>query len=91
MNKIELISAISKKNNTTMEFAETLLNSFLDVVTEELVNGGSVQLVGFGVFSVQARAPRKGHNPHTHEEIKIPACNAPTFKPGKALKEIVNK
>ena len=50
-----------------------------------------VQLVGFGSFEVRKRAARKGRNPQTKEEIKIPASKAPVFKAGKALKEVVNK
>ena len=50
-----------------------------------------VQLVGFGTFEVRQRAARKGRNPQTKEEIKIPASKAPVFKAGKALKDLVNK
>ena len=53
-------------------------------------NGNKVQLVGFGTFETRARAARKGKNPQTGAEIKIPACKAPAFKAGKALKDIVN-
>ena len=91
MNKTQLIAAMSEKTGTTKKAADTLLNAFLDVVTEELKNGGSIQLVGFGSFSVKTRAARKGHNPQTKEEIKISACKSIAFKAGKGLKEIVNK
>ena len=53
--------------------------------------GDKVQLVGFGSFEVRKRAARKGRNPQTKEEIKIPASKAPVFKAGKALKDLVNK
>ena len=52
--------------------------------------GDKVQLVGFGSFEVRKRAARKGRNPQTKEEIKIPASKAPVFKAGKALKDLVN-
>ena len=61
------------------------------MLTDALVKGDKVQLVGFGSFEVRTRAARKGHNPQTKAEIKIPACKAPAFKAGKALKDIVNK
>ena len=70
---------------------KTTLNAFIDVVTETLVKGDKVQLVGFGSFEVRKRAARKGRNPQTKEEIKIPASKAPVFKAGKALKDLVNK
>ena len=58
---------------------------------DALKEGDKVQLVGFGSFEVRKRAARKGRNPQTKEEIKIPASKAPVFKAGKALKDLVNK
>ncbi len=91
MNKSELIAAIAAKTGETKKDAEATLNAFIDVVTDALVKGDKVQLVGFGSFEVRKRAARKGRNPQTKEEIKIPASKAPVFKAGKALKELVNK
>ena len=91
MNKSELIAAIAAKTGETKKDAEATLNAFVDVVTNALVKGDKVQLVGFGSFEVRKRAARKGRNPQTKEEIKIPASKAPVFKAGKALKELVNK
>ena len=73
------------------EGAEEAVNAFVSVVTDALVKGDKVQLVGFGSFEVRKRAARKGRNPQTKEEIKIPASKAPVFKAGKALKDLVNK
>ena len=91
MNKAELIAAIAAKTGDTKKGVEASVNAFVDVVTEALVEGDKVQLVGFGSFEVRKRAARKGRNPQTKEEIKIPASKAPVFKAGKALKELVNK
>ena len=91
MNKSDLIAAIAAKTGDTKKGAEASLNAFVDVVTESLVKGDKVQLVGFGSFEVRKRAARKGRNPQTKEEIKIPASKAPVFKAGKALKDLVNK
>jgi len=91
MNKSELIAAIAAKTGETKKNAEASLNALIDVVTESLVKGDKVQLVGFGSFEVRKRAARKGRNPQTKEEIKIPASKAPVFKAGKALKDLVNK
>ena len=89
MNKTELISAMSEKSELTKVDTEKALKAFIDTVTEELKNGGKVQLVGFGSFEVAERAARKGRNPKTSEEIMIPASKSPRFKAGKALKDIV--
>ncbi len=91
MNKADLIAAIAAKTGETKKSAEATVNAFVDVVTGALVKGDKVQLVGFGSFEVRKRAARKGRNPQTKEEIKIPASKAPVFKAGKALKDLVNK
>ena len=91
MNKAELIAAVAAKTGDTKKSAEEAVNAFVSAVSESLKKGEKVQLVGFGSFEVRKRAARKGRNPQTKEEIKIPASKAPVFKAGKALKEVVNK
>ena len=91
MNKSELIAAISAKTGETKKEAEATLNAFVEVITNALVEGDKVQLVGFGSFEVRKRAARKGRNPQTKQEIKIPASKSPVFKAGKAFKDVVNK
>lgn len=91
MNKAELIAKIAEESKLTKKAAETALDAFVTSVEEALKDGEKVQLVGFGTFEVRQRAARKGRNPQTKEEIKIPASKAPVFKAGKALKDLVNK
>ena len=91
MNKAELIAAVAAQTGETKKSAEATINAFVDTVTKSLKKGDKVQLVGFGSFEVRKRAARKGRNPQTKEEIKIPASKAPVFKAGKALKDLVNK
>ena len=90
MNKNELISAMASNANMKKIDAEKALKAFIDAVTEELKNGGRVQLVGFGSFEVTERAARTGRNPKDGSTIQIPAFKAPRFKAGKVLKDIVN-
>jgi DNA-binding protein HU-beta len=90
MNKAELVAAIAAKTGETKKAAEETVNAFVSTVTEALKKGEKVQLVGFGSFEVRKRAARKGRNPQTKEEIKIPASKAPVFKAGKALKDTIN-
>ena len=91
MNKAELIAKIAEESKLTKKAAETALDAFITSVEGALKAGEKVQLVGFGTFEVRQRAARKGRNPQTKAEIKIPASEAPVFKAGKALKELVNK
>ena len=91
MNKGELIARIAEESKLTKKAAEAALDAFMTSVEVALAKGEKVQLVGFGTFEVRQRAARKGRNPQTKAEIKIPASKAPVFKAGKALKETVNK
>ena len=90
MNKSELVEAVHAKLGGTKKAAEEAVNAFVEVVTKELAKGERVQLVGFGTFEVRHRAARKGRNPQTGEEMRIPASKAPVFKAGKHLKDVVN-
>ena len=64
----------------------------MDVITESLVNGEKVQIVGFGSFEVKDRPERVARNPQApHQEITIPASKAPVIKAGNSQKEAVNK
>ena len=90
MNKAELVAAVAAKTGESKKASEALVNAFTEVVSDALKGGDKVQLVGFGSFEVRKRAARKGRNPQTKEEIKIPASKAPVFKAGKALKDLVN-
>lgn len=90
MNKTELVAAMAEKAEISKKDAEKALKAFTDVVAEELKKDGKVQLVGFGTFEVTKRAEREGRNPQTGEVMKIAASNAPKFKAGKALKDMLN-
>ena len=89
MNKAELIAAIAEKSGLSRKDSEKAVNAAFDTITESLVNGEKVALVGFGAFEVKERAARVGRNPQTKEEITIPASRVASFKVGKALKDAV--
>ena len=91
MNKSELVSAIAADTKLTKKDVELAVKSFVDTVSKALEKGDDVQLVGFGTFTVVDRAERKSINPATKQEIIVPASKSPKFKPGKALKDLVNK
>jgi len=90
MNKKELIEVIRQDSQLTVRETERFINSFMEQVTQQLEEGGEVRLVGFGTFKTVEKAARKGINPQTKKEIKIPAKKMPKFTPGKKLKERVN-
>ena len=90
MNKGELIDAVAGSAGLSRADATKAVDAVLDSIQGTLANGGSVSLVGFGTFSVKARAARAGRNPRTGETIQIKASNVPGFKAGKGLKDAVN-
>lgn len=91
MKKSELVGAVAGKAGLSKKDAEKAIAAFTEVITEALVEGDKVSLVGFGTFSVKDRPARKGINPSTMEKITIAASKAPVFKAGKSLKDTVNK
>ena len=91
MTKAELITMVAQKTGFSKKESEKALTAVIDSITDALVSGDKVSLVGFGTFEVKERAERKGVNPRTKEEITIAASKLPAFKAGKALKDAVAK
>ena len=91
MTKAELVTEVAAKSGLSKKDTEKAIAAVIETVTETLTKGESIQLVGFGTFEVRERAARKGINPLTKEQIKIPAGKKVSFKAGAALKATVNK
>ena len=91
MTKADLINAIAEKAEFSKKDSEKALNAVIASITDALVSGDKVQIVGFGTFEVRQRDAKEAINPRTKEKIQIPAKKAPAFKAGKALKDAVNK
>ncbi|MFW6224331.1 MAG: HU family DNA-binding protein [Bacteroidota bacterium] len=89
MNKAELIEAIASGASLTKADAKKALDAFIDTTSKALKKGERISLVGFGSFSVTKRSERKGRNPQTGNEIKIPAKKVVKFKPGSELADQV--
>lgn len=90
MNKTELTDAVASKAGLSKSDAGKALDAVFEAITETLSRKDTVAVIGFGTFSVSARAARTGRNPRTGETIHIAASSVPKFKPGKSLKEAVN-
>lgn len=91
MNKVELAAVVAEKTGLTKKDSEKYINAVVEAITDALVAGDKVQLVGFGSFETKTRKSYTGHDPHTGAPISIPATKVATFKTGKALKEAVAK
>ena len=91
MNKTELTDAVADAAGMTKADAARAIDAVLGTISDTLSKGEQVGIVGFGTFLVRQRAARVGRNPQTGAEIQIAAATVPAFKPGKALKDAVNK
>ena len=91
MNKTELVAAVAEKTGASKKDREKLVSAVFETMTDALVAGEKVSMVGFGAFEIKERPARTGRNPRTKETIEIPASRAASFKPGKALKDAINK
>lgn len=87
MRKSDVIAQVADTADLNPRQAEAAVNAILEEITNALARDHSVNLVGFGSFSVKTRAARSGRNPKNGESINIAASKAPVFKPGKGLKE----
>ena len=90
MNKAQLIDAIATGSGLSKADSKKALDAFINVTNDTLKKGDKLSLVGFGSFSVEKRAARKGRNPRTGKEIDIPAKNVVKFKVGADLADNVN-
>lgn len=90
MNKTELIDKIAEAAGISKVAAKKALDATTDSIKEALKEGGKVQLVGFGTFSVSERSAREGINPLTKQKIKIAAKKVAKFKAGAELADALN-
>ncbi len=89
MTKAELIAHVAKKANLTNKASKDAVTGVFSIVADALKRNEKVVVTGFGTFLVRKRAARKGRNPQTGAEIKIPATSTPGFTAGKSLKRMV--
>ena len=90
MTKADLITKIAEKSELSKKDSEKALNAVIGSITDALVEGDKVQIVGFGTFEVRDKAARIAIKPKTKEKIQVPARKSPAFKAGKALKDAVD-
>ena len=85
MNKADLVQELANWTGLTKKASRQAIDAITSVITDALARGEKVTLVGFGTFQVMQRRAKRGRNPQTGEEIRIPAQNVPKFKAGEKL------
>lgn len=91
MTKAELVDEVAGVVQLTKKQAETIVNIVFDSIVDSLRNGQKIELRGFGSFRLRNRKSRTGRNPKTGEKVEVPSKKIPYFKPGKELKELINR
>ena len=90
MNKSELVKALADQANISLDEATLVVNTFVDSMKDSLLEGGRVEIRGFGCFKVKEYGSYAGRNPRTGEKVAVEPKRLPFFRAGKELKEYLN-
>jgi len=92
MTRSDLVEELAARfGQLTQRDADFAVKTILDAVNDALVRGHRIEIRGFGSFSINRRPPRMGRNPRSGASVAIPEKRVPHFKPGKALREAVDR
>ena len=91
MTKAELVDQVARSTQLTKKHAEIMVNTVFECIVDSLREGEKIELRGFGSFRVRHRGSRTGRNPKTGAKVLVPSKSIPYFKPGKDLKELLNR
>ena len=91
MTKAELVEEVSRVSDLTKKHSEVIVDTVFQSIIDALHRGEKIELRGFGSFRLRKREPRKGRNPKTGDKVDVPPKRVPYFKPGKELKDLINK
>jgi integration host factor subunit beta len=91
LTKAELVEEVSRAAQVTKKQAEEIVQTVFATIVQSLRDGRKVELRGFGSFRIRNRGSRIGRNPKTGHRVEVPPKRIPYFKPGKELKEQLNR
>lgn len=91
MTKAELVEQVSRTSDLTRKHSEVIVDAVFSSIIEALQRGDKIELRGFGSFKLRRRDSRRGRNPKTGAGVVVPAKRVPHFKPGKELRELINR
>ena len=91
MTKAELVEEVSRVSDLTKKHSEVIVDTVFKSIIDALHRGEKIELRGFGSFRLRKREPRKGRNPKTGDKVDVPPKRVPYFKPGKELKDLINR
>lgn len=91
MTKADLVEEVSRVSDLTKKHSEAIVDTVFQSIVEALHRGEKIELRGFGSFRLRQRESRKGRNPKTGDRVDVPPKKVPYFKPGKDLKDLINR
>jgi integration host factor subunit beta len=91
MTKAELVEEVSRVSDLTKKHSEVIVDTVFRSIIDALHRGEKIELRGFGSFRLRQRESRKGRNPKTGDKVDVPPKRVPYFKPGKELKDLINR
>ena len=91
MTKAELVEEVARVSYLTRKHSEVIVDAVFSSIVDALRQGDKIELRGFGSFRVRRRESRAGRNPKTGAGVTVPAKSVPHFKPGKELRELINR
>jgi integration host factor subunit beta len=91
LTKAELVEEVARVTQLTKKQAEEIVNTVFTTIVDSLRAGRKIELRGFGSFRIRNRGARLGRNPKTGAKVEVPPKRIPYFKPGKELKEQLNR
>ena len=91
MTKAELVDEVGRQAVLTRKHSEVIVEAVFSSIIDALQKGDKIELRGFGSFRIRRRDSRTGRNPKTGAGVMVPAKRVPHFKPGKELRELINR
>ena len=91
LTKVAIVEEVAAVAGLTKKRAETVVDTVFQSIVDALSRGEKTELRGFGSFRLRQRAPRRGRNPKNGDRVDVPSKCIPYFKPGKELKELINR
>lgn len=86
LTKKALVLAVAEETGLTQVAVKRVIQRTLHQIVEHLKAGHTIELRTFGVFKVKQRAPRRGRNPKTGQEVPVPSRRVVAFKPGLLMR-----
>ena len=90
MTKKEIVDTVYNRTTLKKKEASAALDAIISSIIAALASGEKVEIRGFCCFSVRERSSRIGRNPKSGQKVQVPSKKVAYFRPGKALKEMVD-